>query len=257
MIAYNDVSPVAPRLRVFVQKFKEALVSFLEAKRGHSDVILAGVEKLDRADAVLKELEAKEAAIATNARFSALGKQEQMAAKAKEFHERLSFIAQAAKDRRNAAAEIQKKFTSVPKAVDNEAVDYLRGAEIRQRLAKLPMSERTKVVLNGNAQVLRAIMTDPLNEPLVDEEFLQRLQEQHAQKNEGKEWVRMESLIFVAERLEQLATAIDLHLSNYGQVPSFPGQPTRTTDLAFQDTTAAPSKHTAVDQPPAGVSSFQ
>jgi hypothetical protein len=53
-------------------------------------------------------------------------------------------------------------------------------------------------------------MTHPLNEPLLDGVFLERLQEEHAQKNEGKEWVRLQSLIFVAERLEQLATAIDL-----------------------------------------------
>ena len=175
MILYNELAPLAQKLRIFVQKFKEALVGFLEAKRGNSDVILAGVEKLDRADVILKKLETEEAAIATNARLSIVGKQEQMAAKAKEFHERLSYIAQTAQNQRSAANEIQKRFTSAPKAVDNETVDYLRGAEIRQRLAPLSMAERMKIVANGNAQVLRAVMTDPLNEPLVDGEFLERL----------------------------------------------------------------------------------
>lgn len=265
MIAYNDLAPLAQKLRIYTKAFKEALLSFLEAKRGNSDVILAGIEKLDQADAVLKELETEEAAIATNTRLSTVGKQEQMAGTAKRFHERLSFIAQAARDRRAAAAEIQKKFTSVPKAVDNETVDYLRSAEIRQRLAKLPMAERTKILMQamttGNLHILRAVQMDPFAfaeaDQLIEPEFLDRLQEQQAQKNEGKEWVRMESLIFTAERLEQLATAIDLQLSHYNEMPSFLGTPTRTTDLAYTDTQAPPDKSTATDKKPEPVGALQ
>ncbi|NOU09381.1 MAG: hypothetical protein HOO98_05095 [Nitrospira sp.] len=254
MIAYNDLAPLAQKLRIYTKAFKEALLSFLEAKRGNSDVILAGVEKLDQADAVLKELETEEGAIATNARLSTVGKQEQMAGTAKRFHERLSFIAQAAKDRRATAAEIQKKFTSVPKAVDNETVDYLRSAEIRQRLAPLSMAERMKIVANGNTHVLRAVMTDPLGEPLVDGEFLERLQQTKAQATDGKEWVRMESLVFVAERLDQLSTAVNLQLSHYNEIPSFTGQPTRTTNLAYTDQQAPPDKSKAIDKTPVGAS---
>lgn len=265
MIAYNDLAPLAQKLRIYTKAFKEALLSFLEAKRGNSDVILAGVEKLDKADAVLKELETEEAAIATNARLSTVGKQEQMAGTAKRFHERLGFVAQAAKDRRNAASELQKKFTSAPKAVDNETVDYLRGAEIRQRLAKLPMAERTKILLQamttGNLHILRAVQTDPFAfaeaDQLIEPEFLDRLQEQQAQKNEGKEWVRLQSLIFTAERLEQLGTVIDLQLSNFNTIPSFVGIETHKTDLAYTDQTAPPNKNKAVDKKPEHVGAFQ
>ncbi|MDF0675032.1 MAG: hypothetical protein P0120_11960 [Nitrospira sp.] len=100
-------------------------------------------------------------------------------------------------------------------------------------------------------------LTPLLLTPLLSYELLERLQEQNARQNEGKEWVRMESLIFVAERLEQLVTAINLQLSNYNALPAFPGKPTRTTDLAYTDTQAPPPKHAVVDRPPAGVSSFQ
>jgi hypothetical protein len=260
VIAYNDLAPLAQKLRIFAQKFKEALVSYLEFKKGNSDVILSGVEQLDKADAILQIFEKQEAAIATDSRLSAIGKQEQMAKMVAEFHPQFRFVGDGAKDRRNAADELRKKFTSAPKAVDNEMVDYFRNAEIRQRLAPLSMSERMKIVAqamtNGQPQVLRAISMDPLGEPLVDSEFLQRLQEQHAQKTDGKEWVRMESLVFVAERLDQLATAIDLQLSHYNEIPSFTGQPTRTTDLGHTDTQAGPPKNTAADRPPTNTPAF-
>lgn len=261
MTAYNDVSPLAPRLRIYCKAFKEALVSYLEAKRGNSDVILAGVELFDRADATLRVMEKKEAAIATDARLSPVGRQEQMANVAAEFHPQLRFVGDGGRDRRNAAAEIQKKLTAVPRAQSNETTDYLTGYEIRTRLAKLPMAERMKIVseamTHGRAHVLRAVMTDPLGEELIEPEFLDRLQEQQAQKNDGREWVRLQSLTFVAERLEQLSAAVHLQLSHYNEIPSFQGTPTRTTDLAYTDTQAAPPKNTAVDQPPAGGSSFQ
>jgi hypothetical protein len=258
MITYNDVAPLAQKLRIFTQKFKEALVSYLEAKQGSSDVILSGVEQLDKADVILQGLEKKEAAIATDARLSSVGRQEQMAKVAAEFHQQLRFVGNAAKDRRAAAEQLRRTFTAVPKSQYNETTDFLMSSEIRQRLAPLSMSERMQVLAKGNAQVLRAVMLDPLGEPLVDAEFLDRLQQTKAQATDGgKEWVRMESLVFVAERLDQLTTAIDLQLSNYNERPSFPGKPTRTTDLAYTDQTAPPARDTAIDQAPAGVTSFQ
>lgn len=252
-----------PRLRVYVQKFKEALLGFLEAKKGNSDVVLNGVEKLDRADGILKEFETDEAAIATNARLSTIGKQEQMAAKAKEFHERLSFIAKAATDRRNAAEQLRQRFAAVPEAVaQNPVVDNLRSAEIRQRFAKLFMSERTNLLLQtmktGDMTILRAIETDPLREPFVTAEDLNRFKEERAKAtDDGKAWIRHQSLIFCAERLEQLWAAVDLQLSHYNELPSFPGKPTRETDLAYTDQTAPPPKNPATDQAPVQQPQFQ
>jgi hypothetical protein len=127
------------------------------------------------------------------------------------------------------------------------------------------MVERTKILLQamttGNLHVLRAVQMDPFAfaeaDQLIEPEFLERLQEERAQKNEGKEWVRLQSLIFTAERLEQLATAIDLQLSNYNTIPSFQGTPTRTTDLAYTDQQAPPDKSKAVDKRPEPVGAFQ
>lgn len=258
MIAYNDLAPLAQKLRIFAQKFKEAIVSYLEFKKGQSDVCLSGVEVLDRADGILQAMEKQEAAIATDARLSTVGKQERMADVAKTFYEQLRFVGAAAKDRKHAAEQLRQTFAAVPKAQSNETVDFLMSSEIRGRLAKLPMSERMKLVQDGNAHVLRAIMTDPLNDSLVDRAFLERLQNDRAKATDnGKAWVRMESLVFVSGRLDQLATAIDLQLLNYNQIPSFPGHPTRTTDLAYTDQAAPPDKNKAVDKKPEHVGTFQ
>lgn len=258
MITYNEVTPLAPRLRIYTKAFKEALVSYLEFKKGHSDVCLSGVEVLDRADGILQAMEKQEVAIATDARLSTVGKQEQMAKLAKEFHGQLSFVKGDATTRKNAAERLRQAFAAVPQAVDSDSVvDYLRSAEIRQRLSGLPQSERMKLLQDGSPAVLRAVLMDPIGEPLVDREFLERIQNDRAKATDsGKEWVRKESLLFVAERLDQLATAIDLQLLNYNSLPAFPGQPPRTMDLSYTDTQAPPPKGPA-DQPPSGQTTFQ
>ncbi len=259
MITYNEVTPLAPRLRTYTKAFKEALVSYLEFKKGHSDVCLSGVEVLDRADGILQAMEKQEAAIAADSRLSTLGKQEAVAKVAVEVHQQLRFVGAAAKDRRNTAERLQQTFAAVPEPQDqNPVTDYLRGSEIRQRLSALAQSERMKAVQDGSPAVLRAVLMDPIGEPLVDRAFLERLQNDRAKATDnGKEWVRKESLLFVAERLDQLATAIDLQLLNYNALPSFPGQPTRKTDLAYTDITAPPDKSKAVDKPPTTTPVFQ
>lgn len=265
MITGNEISPLAPRLRVFVQHFKQSLLAFLEAKKGNSDVVLDGVQKLDRADAILKELESEEAAIATNARLSTIGKQEQMAATAKAYHERLSFLAKAATDRRNAARQLEQTFAAIPAAVDKDPLlDFMRCREVRERLAPLSTSERMKIVTqamrNGDFLPVRALESDPLRAtvPEGETEYLDRLKEERAKAtDDGKAWIRHQSLIEVAERLEQLATAVDLQLSNYGQVPSFPGIQTRETDMAYTDQTAPPKKNPSADKAPAQQPQFQ
>lgn len=256
MIATNAVAPFAHSLRVLAQQFKDALLSYQEFQNGDPEIIQGGVQKLDKADAVLEELQKEEAAIATDLDLSTSGKQKALSAEADKFHKQLRFVGEAAKDRRTNADQLKQKLTAIPKAQSNETTDYLIGAEIRERLTPLPMSERMKMVLNamanGQTAVLRAILTDLFGQSLIEPEFLRRVQEESAQKTEGQQWREMESLMFVAERLEQLATAIDLQLTNYNALPSFPGRPTRTTVLAFQDTMAAPAKASAVDVPPPG-----
>ena len=264
MNAYNDVTPLSPRLITIAQKFIEACAAFLEAKRGTSDVVLSAIDELNRFKVTAEEMQGREEVIAVNPRLSSVGRREEMAALCKEFAGRFS-VRDSAEARKRAATALRDKLIAVPQPNGNETVDYLRGAEIRQRLVKQPMSERTKILLNamasGNVHVLRAIELDHLafleTEPLIEPEFLQRIKEERAQKREnGKDWMRLQSLLFVSERLQQLAMAIDLQLSHYNELPSFAGRETRTSDLKFQDSQQAPPKSKA-DQPPAGVSSFQ
>ncbi len=259
MMTYNEVAPLAPRLRTYAKAFKEAIVSYLEFKRGDSTVCLSAVEVLDRADGILQAMEKQEAAIAADSRLSTLGKQEQMAKLAKEFHGQLSFVKGDATTRKNAAEQLRQTFTAVPEPQDqNPVVDFLQGSEIRQRLSGLAQSERMKAVQDGSPSVLRAVLMDPIGEPLVDRAFLERIQNDRAKtSNGGRQWVKLQSLDFAVERLDQLATAIDLQLLNYNVIPVFTGTPTRTTDLGFKDQTAPPDKNKAVDVPPTNTPVFQ
>lgn len=265
MNMHNDVTPLAPRLVTLAQHFIEASAAFLEAKKGTSDEILSAIDLFNRFKVNAEEMQSREEAIMVNPRLSSVGRREEMAALTKEFVGRFRFVRDGAEMRKRAATELRDRLIATPKPDGNETVDYIRGKEIRQRLVKQPMSERTKILLGamatGNLQVLRAIELDPLafleTEPLIEPEFLQRIKEERAQKHEsGKAWMKLQSLLFVSERLEQLATAIDLQLSHYNELPSFAGRETRTSDLKFQDSQQAPPKSKA-DQPPANVSSFQ
>jgi hypothetical protein len=265
MNAYNDMTPLAPRLVTITQHFIEASAALLAAKKGTSDIVLPAIDELHRIKVTAEEMRSREEAIAVNPRLSSVGRLEEMKALTKEFAGRFRSVRDGAEARKRAATDLRDRLLSTPNATGNETVDYLRGAEIRQRLAKLPMSDRTKILLSamaaGNLHVLRAVELDPLafseTDPLIEPEFLQRIKEERAQKHEnGKEWMKLQSLIFVSERLEQLAMAIDLQLSHYNELPSFAGRETRTSDLKFQNTQQVPPKSKA-DQPPAHVSSFQ
>lgn len=264
MNMHNDVTPLAPRLVTIAQHFIEDLAAFLEAKRGTSDIILSAIDELNRDKATAEEMRSREEAIMVNPRLSSVGRREEMAALCKEFAGRFR-ARDGAETRKRAATDLRDRLLATPKPNGNETVEELRSAEIRQRLAKLSMADRTTILLQamatGNLHVLRAVETDPFafaeEDPLIDPEFLQRIKEERAQKHEnGKAWMKLQSLLFVSERLEQLAMAIDLQLSHYNELPSFAGRETRTSDLKFQNSQQAPLKSKA-DKAPAGVSSFQ
>lgn len=258
MIAENDVTPLAPRLMTITQHFIEACAAFLETKKGTSEVILSAIDQLNKFKVTAEEMRTREEAITVNPRLSSVGRREEMAALTKEFGGRFSFVRDGAETRKRAATDLRDRLLATPKPNGNETVEESRGAEIRQRLAKLPMSERTKILLNamatGNVHVLRSIELDPLafleTDPLIEPEFLHRIKEERAQKHEnGKDWMKLQSLLFAAERLEQLAMAIDLQLSHYDELPSFTGRDTRTSDLKFQDSRQAPPKGPADQEP--------
>lgn len=247
MNTYNDMAPLAPRLVTIAQRFIEASAAFLETKRGTSDVILAAIDLLNRAKVLSEQMGTREEAIAVNPRLSSVGRREEMAALTKEFVERYRFVRDGAEARKRAATDLRDRLLATPKPTGNETLDHWVSAEIRSRIAPLPQSERMKILnaslQRGDTRILRALELDPLYETLIEPEYLQRIKEERAQKQEnGKEWMKLQSLVFVSDRLEQLATAIDLQLSHYNEFPSFIGKPTRETDLAYMDTQAPPVK---------------
>lgn len=205
-------------------------------------------------------MQGREEAIAVNPRLSSVGRREEMAALCKEFAGRFR-ARDGAETRKRAATDLRDRLLATPKPSGNETLDYLVSAEIRSRIAPLPMADKMKLLnaslQRGDTRLLRALELDPLGESLIEPEYLQRLKEERAQKHEnGKDWVKLQSLIFVSERFEQLAMAVDLQLSHYDEVPAFAGQETRTSDLKFQDSQQAPPKGPG-DQPPAGGVPFQ
>lgn len=258
MIAENDVTPLAPRLVTIAQHYIEACAAFLEAKRGTSDILLSAIDLLNRFKVNAEEMRSREEAIAVNPRLSSVGRREEAAALCKEFAGRFTFVRDGGETRKQAATDLRDRLLATPKPTSgNETLDYWVSAEIRSRMAPLPMAERMTILnaslQRGDTRLLRALETDPLSESLIEPEYLARIKEERAQKHEnGKEWVKLQSLVFVSERLEQLAMAIDLQLSHYNEIPSFPGTPTRTTDLAYTDTQAPPDKG-STDNPAGGV----
>ncbi len=181
-----------------------------------------------------------------------------MAGMVKGFHKRLQFVGEAAKNRRAAAAQIEKQLMGIPKAVADATVDYLVGSEIRQRLAKRPMSKRTKILLEalstGRTQALRAVLSDPLGAELIEAEFLQRMQTEHAKNPDGgRQWKVMETLVVVSELLQQLTGAIEAQFSHYDELPVFKGSPTHQSEMTFPDSHAAPAKGPADVLPAGGV----
>jgi len=250
MITANDVTPLAPRLVTIAQHFIEDLAAFLEAKQGTSDIILSAIDELNRIKVTAEEMQGREEAIAVNPRLSSVGRREEMAALCKEFAGRFRSVRDGGETRKRAATELRDRLLATPKPSGNETLDYWVSAEIRARIAPLPQSERMKILnaslQRGDTRILRALELDPLHETLIDQEYMQRLKEEAAQKkDDGKEWLKYESLKFVSERFEQLAMAIDLQLSHYNELPSFAGRETRTSDLKFQDSQQAPPKSKA------------
>lgn len=273
-ITGNVVAGVSHTPRALIQKLKEELSIYAFNTPSISTVTAAALDKLDQADLVLGEFQLRAEAIQADALSSDQGKRVNMEAAAKEFFERLRFIAEAAENRRQAAAELRKDLDTLPKSPDDPIIEWMRGYEIRTELRKLEEMPRTKVFgldplnptkpLEGSekrkvAAILRAIESDPMGpSTLIPEEFLGRIKEELSAKNQAAEYARWQALVFVGDKLQLLANVLDTTLGKYRlDVPVFPTPPITKSDLKMKDQTAPPPKNTAVDQPPAGVSSFQ
>lgn len=253
MDAYNDLTPLAPRLITIAQHSIEASAAFLESKKGTSDVLLPAIDLFNRFKVLAEEMQRREEAIMVNERLSTVGRREEAAALCKEFLGRSTFVREGADSRKQAATDLRDRLLATPKPSGNETLDYMVSTEIRSRLAPLPQTERMKILnaslQRGDTRILRALELDPLQETLISPEYLGRLKEERAQKQEnGKDWLKLQGLLFTSERLEQLSMVVDLQLSHYNELPAFPGKPTRMSDLAYKDTQAPPKK-SAADAP--------
>ncbi|MGQ0557879.1 MAG: hypothetical protein ACT4PN_18265, partial [Nitrospiraceae bacterium] len=111
-------------------------------------------------------------------------------------------------------------------------------------------------VAHKNTVIRRALENDPLHEELIPREYVERVIQEHAQQTEGAQWQRLQTLLFVSERLTLLANALEYRLGNYGTTPTFPTPPLTKLDLKMKDQTAPPDKNRAVDKKPEQTPAF-
>lgn len=266
MIATNTVAPISAMLKALIQKIREDVRMKAEfggtrdAKRADQDVIHSTEQTLNEADDVLAPLTTEEERIQADPDTSDAGKVKRMIESVARYYARLQFVGKKAKETRAASIAAAEALKEVPKADTDVVVDALIGIEVRGRLRTLPEPERMKVFTNAlkakNTMLERAVMNDPFGD-LIPTEIMDRMRDEFLQDTRAKEWRRMETLTFAAEKLEVLAGAIEANLGSYGQAPTFQAKPFRTSDLKSQDTQAPPPKNPAVDVPPPSQPKFQ
>lgn len=137
----------------------------------------------------------------------------------KEFFERLRFIAEAAENRRQAAAELRKELERPRTRPGEPVMETLREQEIRTELRKLSQAERTKVLARSLARqdlsILRAIEHDPFGIELITLDYHTRLKEDLLEQNEAAELDRWKALVVAADKLQLLANVLETTLGKY------------------------------------------
>lgn len=260
MPTQNSLNIGTAPVLALIQRSREEAVIHIEYEGADRAVIGSFLEILGQAEAELTLVDRAINALAVDSDLSDAGKTKRAVEIVGKGYGHLQFVRKDAVTKRDAADEARARLTAVPKVATDPVTDALINSEIRQRLAKLPQSERMKNVVQamttGRMQVVRAIQADPLDEEIVPAEFLRRLLQEHAQQTEGTQWRRMETLQFIADRLATLATALDLSLKNYGLLPVLEGKTIRHVDLKQQNPHTPPDKGPA-DAPPSGTPQFQ
>lgn len=260
----NVVAGVSQIPRVLAQKLKEEFSVYAFKTPSISTVTAAGIDKLDQADVILQEFQAREEAIQADGNLSDQGKQVRLEATAKEFFGRFAFIGKAVESRRAAAAELRAELDRLPKAPGEPLVEAMREHEIRTELRKLDEAERMKRLADSlkrkDVAILRAIENGPFGaNEFVSDEYRERLREQLLEQNEKAEFARWKALVFVGEKLQLLMNVLDTTLGKYRiETPVFPAKTeTRAVDLKSVNTQQAPAKSSAVDKQPEQVGAFQ
>ncbi|MGQ0557491.1 MAG: hypothetical protein ACT4PN_16280, partial [Nitrospiraceae bacterium] len=111
-------------------------------------------------------------------------------------------------------------------------------------------------VAHKNTVIRRALENDPLHEELIPREYVERVIQEHAQQTEGAQGQRLQTLLFVSERLTLLANALEYRLGNYGTTPTFPTPAIGKADLKLQNGQELPAKSSAADKKPEHTPAF-
>ncbi len=227
-----------------------------EFQDGDADVIESGVKTLDQTDEALLALANEEELIQADEDASDEGKRKKMVKAVNQTYESLAFVQKAAKQKADAATQAKQTLETVPKPSGDLVVARLDEWEVRERLRALPEPARMTIfaqaVANKNTVIRRALENDPLHEELIPRAYVERVIQEHAQQTEGAQWQRLQTLLFISERLTLLANSLEYRLGNYGTTPTFPTPPIGKADLKMQDQ-AAPPKKSAADKAPADV----
>lgn len=250
---------IAPILAL-LQRYKEEASIHAEYEGSDRDVIGSFLEIIGQVEAELALLDREINALAVDPDLSDEGKRKRASEIVGKAYARFDLVRKAWVTKRAAADDARARLTAAPKAQTDPSVDYLQGYEIRQRLTRLPMSERMTIfaqaVATKNTAIQRAVALDPLNEALIPSDYAERVRQEHAQQSESAQWRRLEALEFISDRLQTLQTALDLNLKSYGKIPVFEGKTVSHVDLKQANPHTPPDKGPA-DAPPSGTPQFQ
>ena len=254
----NIVAAITPSLRGLIQKFREEFAVHQEFQDGDTDVIESGLKTLNLTDGALLALAKEEELIQADEDASDEGKRKRMVKAVAQTFADLGFVQKTAKEKSDAAAQAKQKLEAIPKPSGDPVAARFDEWEVRERLRALPQPERMTIfaqaVANKNIVIRRALENDPLQEELIPREYVERVIQEHTQLTEGAQWQRLQTLLFVSERLTLLANALEYRLGNYGTTPMFTTPPIGKADLKMQDTQASPPKSKAADNASMGAS---
>lgn len=244
-----------------IQRLREEAVIQMEYEGADRAVIGDFLALLDTAQERLMALDREIQAIAADPDTSDAKKTKLAGEAVARAYKDLQAVRKAMTTKSCAVADAKAKLFAVTEATADATTDVLLCSEIRSRLSALPLHGRmtriSEAVASGRMQVVRAIRLDPLGEEFVPADFLRRMTEEHAQQTTPTAWTRLKTLELIVDRLNTLATAIDLSLANYGTLPDFDGKSTHHVDLKQQNPQRPPDKNPATDTPPTRTPAFQ
>lgn len=262
MIATNNTAPISASLRAQVQKLRGDALSKQEFEGLDADVVGSLIDILDQAENVLTVLEDEEERVQANADLSNAGRVKAMTRAVRAASDKLRLIGQKGADRRQAFNAESAEIYAAPKPSSDSLVNAIRESDLRRQLQWAPLHAQMRAyqtaVENSWASTIRVLKDTEVfggDQPLMA--FIQRVDQERFEQKEPKKAARLKALQYSAETLQALSLGIEFRLSTYGEEPTFKTLPIGKMNLGFQNPQQDPAKNAAVDQSPAGVSSFQ